>query len=297
MHVVVTGSSGLVGTELVATLRARGDRVVRLVRSSTSEPDTASWDPERGALEPAVFDGVDAVVHLAGENIGTKKWTPDQKQRLVESRTRGTGLLSGTLAGLDSKPRRMVSASAVGIYGDRGDEVLTEQSQMGGGFMAEVCQEWEAATRPAEDAGIAVARIRSGVILSPRDGLLKRLLLPFKLGLGGRTGSGKQYMSWIALPDEVTAIVHLLDNDLVGPVNLTTPHPITNSEFTKTLARVLHRPAVLPTPLFPLKLVYGAELVEQLMLNGQRVIPARLDPGFGFRHPELEGALRALLDR
>ena len=297
MHVVVTGSSGMVGTELVDALRGRGDRVTRLVRSLTAERDTTHWDPEAGALEPRVFDGVDAVVHLAGESIGAKRWTAEEKRRILESRTKGTGLLSRTLAGLGSKPRRMVSASAVGIYGDRGDEVLTERSALGdGGFMASVCREWEAATRPAEEAGIAVACIRSGVILSARAGLLPRLLLPFRLGLGGRMGSGRQYVSWISLPDEVAAILNLLDAELVGPVNLTSPNPVTNAELANTLGQVLHRPTILPTPLLPVKLRYGAQLVQELMLQGQRVVPARLDPGISFRHPRLEEALRAVLD-
>lgn len=298
MNVLVTGSSGLVGTPLVRVLRDRGDRVVRLVRTRGADgPDTASWDPEGGALDPATLDGIDAVVHLAGRSIGERRWTLAEKQRVLESRTVGTGLLARTLATLGSGPRRMISASAVGIYGDRGEEVLTEESGLGDrGFMAEVCRRWEEATRPAEEAGIAVTRLRSGVILAAHGGLLKRLLLPFKLGLGGRMGSGRQYVSWISLPDEVAVILHLLDGDLTGPVNATTPNPVTNEELAKTLGRVLHRPTALPTPLLPVKLRYGAQLVQELMLEGQRVIPARLDPAFSFQHPGLEGALHALLD-
>lgn len=296
MHVVVTGSSGLVGTDLVRALRDRGDRVTRLVRSPTSEPDTAHWDPAAGHLEPGLFDGVDAVVHLASEGIGERRWTTEEKRRIRESRTQGTGLLARALAGRVSKPARLVSASAVGIYGDRGDAVLTEESSLGQGFMAGLCREWEAAARPAEDAGIAVTYLRSGVILAGHGGLLKRLLLPFKLGLGGRMGSGRQYISWIALRDEIAAILHLLDGELTGPVNVTAPNPVTNAEFAKLLGRALRRPAVLPTPLLPVKVRYGSQLVQELMLEGQRVMPARLDPAFSCEHPDLDGALRAVLE-
>ena len=218
---------------------------------------------------------------------------------MLESRTQGTTLLARTLAELSQKPAVLVSASAVGYYGDRGDEVLTEESSAGDGFLADACRAWEDATEPAADAGIRVARVRSGVVLAQDGGMLPRLLLPFKLGLGGRIGSGRQYMSWISIEDEVGAIQHVLaDGSLRGAVNLTAPNPVTNAEFVATLGRVLHRPTVLPTPLLPLRARYGSELVQELLLFGQRAVPTRLQAsGFQFAHDGLDGALRALLRR
>jgi uncharacterized protein (TIGR01777 family) len=297
VDVLVTGSHGLIGTALIPRLRARGDRVLRLVRGAPEGADDASWDPANGTIDAAALEGVDAVVHLAGAGIGDKKWTPERKQLVLDSRTRPTGLLARTLAGLDRRPRVLVSASAIGYYGDRGDEILTEDSGPGDDFGAQVCREWEDATSPAADAGIRVVRIRTGLVLAANGGLLKQLLLPFKLGIGGRLGSGKQYMSWIAIDDELRAIVHLIDHDtLAGPVNLTAPNPVTNAEFTSTLGGVVHRPTVLPTPLPALKLVYGGELVDTL-LGSQRVSSGKLSSsGFEFAHPDLDAALRATLD-
>jgi uncharacterized protein (TIGR01777 family) len=296
VDVLVTGSHGLIGTALIPRLRARGDRVLRLVRGAPEGADDVSWDPPAGTIDAAALEGVDAVVHLAGAGIGDKKWTPERKQLVLDSRTGPTGLLSRTLAALDRKPRVLVSASAIGYYGDRGDEMLTEDSGPGDDFGAQVCREWEDATSPAADAGIRVARMRTGLVLAANGGLLKRLLLPFKLGLGGRLGSGKQYMSWIAIDDELRAILHLLDTDAIaGPVNLTAPNPVTNGEFTSTLGNVVHRPTVLPTPLPALKLVYGGELVDTL-LGSQRVSSGKLrGSGFDFAYTDLDGALRATL--
>jgi len=295
VDVLITGASGLVGTALTGALEARGDRAVALSRSG----GVPSWDPSRARIDADAIEGVDAVVHLAGAGIGDKKWTDDRKQEILQSRTKGTRLLAETLAGLDRKPSVCVSASAVGYYGAHlDDEVFTEESSPGSDFLADVCVAWETAITPAEEAGIRVARVRSGVVLSPDGGVLKRMLFPFKMGLGGRIGTGEQYMSWISLDDEVGAILHVLDGDLSGPVNLTAPNPVTNGQYTKTLGDVVRRPTALPTPIRPLKVMYGMELVHHLLLSGQRVLPRRLEAsGYPFRHPDLEGALRALLDR
>jgi uncharacterized protein len=296
VDVLITGSGGLIGTALITALETAGHRVVRLQRGGGAV-GSRSWDPEGGAIDTTAFDGVSGVVHLAGEGIAEKRWTPEQKRRILESRTHGTDLLVRTLAARDARPAVLVSASAIGYYGNRGDEELTEASSPGDDFLAGVCQRWEGATAPAAEAGIRVVTIRTGIVLSPKGGVLKQLLLPFKLGVGGRTGSGRQYMSWITLVDEIRAIRFALDHDhLRGPLNLTAPHPASNREFTGTLARVLHRPALLPTPLLPLKVRYGAELVEDLLVNGQRVVPAALSAaGFEFVHPELEVGLRSIL--
>ncbi|MFZ4515087.1 MAG: TIGR01777 family oxidoreductase [Acidimicrobiia bacterium] len=293
MDIVVSGSSGFIGTALVAALRGAGHRAIPLVRRA-GVVDSLQWDPQVGQIDAAGFEGVDAVVHLAGEGIGEKKWSPAQKQRILESRTGGTALIATTLAKLQNGPQTLVSASAIGIYGNRGDEVLTEASTPGGGFLADVVVQWEAAAQPAVDAGVRVTFPRTGIVLSPNGGALARLLLPFKLGIGGRIASGRQYMSWISLDDEVRALLALLQNDAYrGPVNLTAPNPVTNNEFTKTLGSVLHRPTLLPTPLFPLKAKFGAELVEQLLVYSQRVEPAVLAAnGFSFAHSTLEAALR-----
>ncbi len=296
MDVAVTGSHGLIGSALIEALRSGGHRVLRIVREDPLGADDVRWDPLTSAIDSERLEGLDAVVHLAGAGIGDKKWTPARKQLVLESRSRGTKLLARALAGLTTKPGVLVSASAIGYYGDRGDEVLTEESPPGDDFGAHVCREWEAATTPAADAGIRVVRIRSGLVQAGSGGMLHRLLLPFKLGAGGRLGSGKQYMSWIALDDEVSAILHIIATpSLDGPVNLTAPNPVTNAEYTATLGRVLHRPTLIPTPLFGLKAVYGAELVETL-LGSQRVSSEKLRAsGFEFAHPELEGAFRTVI--
>lgn len=298
MDVLVTGSSGLVGTALVPALEAAGHRVVRLVRDDRPG-DVLRWDPDAGTIDAAGIEGMHAVIHLAGTGIGDKKWSDQRKKEILESRTKGTGLLASTLVALDRQPSVLVSASAVGFYGSRGDEELTEDSPPGHDFVAEVCQQWEGATEPVREAGVRVARVRSGIVLAAHGGILKRLLFPFKVGLGGRTGPGDQWMSWISLSDEIAAIMHVLgDQTLDGPVNLTGPEPVRNREFTSTLASVLGRPSKLPTPLAPLKMLYGQELVHDLLLVSQRVLPAKLlASGFTFAHPTLEAALRAVLDK
>jgi uncharacterized protein (TIGR01777 family) len=299
VRVVVSGSSGLIGSALVASLRERGDEVIRLVRSAPTGENDVHWDPGSGSIDAARLDALapEAVVHLAGESIGGGRWTSERKRRIRESRTVGTRLVSETMARLSAPPAALVCASAIGYYGDRGDELLTEASAAGSGFLAEVTRDWEDATVPARDAGIRVVTTRFGIVLSAEGGALGRMLFPFRLGLGGRLGSGRQWFSWVALDDVVGAIEHVLGtHELAGAVNVTAPNPVTNREFTKTLARVLGRPAVMPVPAPALRIALG-ELADNL-LGGQRVRPERLlASGYVFRHPELEHALRELLGR
>ena len=300
MKVVVTGASGLIGTALVRALETRGDEVTRLVRRPPRTGE-AQWDPDSGDIDASALEGQDAVVHLAGVGIGDRRWTDDHKRAVLDSRVKGTTLLSRTLAALAEKPHVLASASAMGYYGLRGDEVLTEDSAPGTGFLAEVCEQWESATAPAEDSGIRVVHLRTGLVMSPDGGALKQMLLPFKLGLGGRIGSGRQWWSWISIDDEVGAILHLIDSGtstVRGAANLTAPNPVTNEDFTRTLNGVLRRPTLLPTPTLALKAMFGREAVDEMFLGGQRVVPARLQAdGYAFRHPELEGALRHLLHK
>jgi uncharacterized protein len=299
VDVAVTGSHGFIGSALLPALTRAGHRPVRIVRGQAAGDDELTWDPDAGTIDADGLEGIGGVVHLAGAGIGDKRWTDARKRLILESRTKGTDLLARTLAGLTRAPSALVSASAIGYYGNRDDEALEEQSAPGNDFVARVCVQWEAATAPAADAGIRVARIRGGIVLGREGGVLSRLLLPFRLGLGGRIASGRQYMSWISIDDEVRAILHALTHDHVaGPVNLTGPAPVTNDEFTKTLGRVVHRPTVIPTPLFPLRARYGCELVQHLLVEGQRVLPKRLEAtGYAFEHPTLEDALRAVVDR
>jgi uncharacterized protein (TIGR01777 family) len=244
------------------------------------------------------FQGIDAVVHLAGAGIGDKRWTDSYKMEILESRTRGTRLLAETMASLEVKPSVFLSGSAIGIYGVRDDEELTEQSSIGSGFLADVCRDWEAAAAPATQAGIRTVLLRTGIVLSPKGGALKKQLPLFKLGLGGKFGNGKQWQSWISITDEVNAIIHLLTSSVSGPVNLTAPQPVTNSDFTRTLASVVSRPAIVPIPSFGPKLLLGGELANALLFTGQRVVPSVLsNDGFQFAHPTLESALRALLNK
>jgi uncharacterized protein (TIGR01777 family) len=296
VKVAVTGSSGFIGTALTAALAAAGHDVVRVVRDDSGGPGTVRWDPKAGTIDAAGLAGVDAAVHLAGAGIADHRWTDDYKRELVASRLDGTGLLARTLAGLDPRPAVLVSASGIDYYGDRGDEVLDETASKGTGFLSDLCAQWEAAADPAREAGIRVAHTRSGIVLSPRGGALKKQLPLFKLGLGGRFGSGRQWQSWIALDDEVDAMLHLLTAEAAGPVNLTAPNPVTNAEFTETLGAVLHRPTLLPVPSLAPKLLVGSELAEVLLYESKRVVPQVLEAsGYTFRYPTLKPALRGLL--
>jgi hypothetical protein len=296
MDVVVTGSSGLIGTALRGALEGAGHRFVPMTRSRGGG-DAVHWDPDAGVIDASGLEGVGAVVHLAGEGIGNKRWNDAQKAKIRDSRVRGTTLLAETLAKLAKPPKVMVSGSAVGFYGDRGDEVLTENGRPGGGFLADLCVAWEAAAAPAKDAGIKVSHLRTGIVLSGGGGVLPKMLTPFKLGVGGKLGSGAQWMSWISIEDEVGAIVHLLGDDAPsGPVNLTAPNPVTNADFTKALGKALGRPTFLPAPKLALKVLLGPEMSEELLLFSQRALPTRLlDSGYPFKHPELAEALRAEL--
>jgi uncharacterized protein len=293
MKVVITGSHGLIGTALGTALESGGHDVVRLTRGG----GPMSWDPSRGQLDVAALAGVDAAVNLAGAGIGDKRWTPSRKEEIARSRTASTDLLCRGLAALNPKPSVLVSGSAVGIYGDRGDEILDEDSPIGSGYLVDIAREWEEATAPASQAGIRVARIRTGIVLSRSGGALKRQLPLFRLGLGGRLGSGRQYVSWITLEDEVGAIIHALTNaSLAGPVNLTAPNPVSNADFTRALARALGRPAVLSVPSFALGVALGQEMTEEMLLASARVMPDRLQAsGFQFKHPDLPEALSSVL--
>ena len=296
MRILVSGSTGLVGSALIPALVSGGHEVVRLVRSQASPPDRAiRWDPASGFVDSARLEGIEGVVHLAGESIASGRWTEAKKSRIRDSRVLGTRLLSEALARAAAPPRVMACASAIGFYGDRGDERLTEASPAGQGFLPDVCREWEAAARPAEESGIRVVSLRFGVILSRWGGALARMLTPFRLGAGGRIGSGRQHMSWIAVDDAVGAIGHALTQSLAGPINVVSPQPITNLEFTRALGRALSRPTILPMPALAAKLAFG-EMAEALLLASARVEPARLaGSGFRFRHPELGAALRHVL--
>jgi len=296
MKVLVTGSSGLIGSALVDFLRASGHEVIRLVRSRPSPGEgKLFWDPETTTLDPTPLEGLDAVVNLAGESI-VGRWTERKKTRILDSRVRSTSLLSGVIAQLTKPPRVLVSASASGYYGDRGDRPLREEDSSGSMFLSEVCRQWEAATEPAARVGVRVVLLRFGVVLSAAGGALARMLTPFKMGLGGRIGNGRQYWSWIAMDDVLGVVLHVLNTEVLrGPVNVGAPNPVTNLEFTKTLGRVLSRPTIFPMPAFAARLVFG-EMAQELLLVSARMEPARLlATSFKFRNPDLEAALRRLL--
>ena len=289
MKIAVTGSTGLVGSALVPLLTTAGHDVSRLTRP-------ALWDPDSGTIQPAALNGLDAVVHLAGENIAAGRWTSARKARIRDSRVRGTRLIADTLAKVEKPPQVLVSASAIGYYGDRANEILREDSAPGTGFLADVCRQWEAATDPATRKGIRVVHLRTGIVLSQQGGALGKMLLPFKLGVGGKIGPGTQYWSWIALDDLCSVIVHCIQAAaLHGPVNAVSPLPVTNREFTKVLGRVLKRPTIFPLPAIAARLALG-EMADALLLASARVEPAKLLASrFIFRHKDLEGTLRQLL--
>jgi uncharacterized protein len=297
MDIAVTGSSGLIGTALTRALEADGHRVLPVVRSGRAD-GTISWDPAAGTIDAAALEGLDAVVHLAGEGIASGPWTAKQRGRIHDSRAHGTRLLADTLADLARPPAVLVSGSAIGYYGSRGDEVLTESSSPGDGFLPDVCVAWEAATAPAATAGIRTVHVRTGIVLDPAGGSLGKQLLAFRLGLGARAGNGRQWLSWISLADEVAAIRHALDHPtLDGPVNLTAPNPVTNAEFTEEVAAALHRPAFLVIPRATRRLPFWVgPLVDSLLFDSARVRPdALLASDFEFAHPELVPALDDIL--
>jgi uncharacterized protein (TIGR01777 family) len=299
MRILVGGASGLVGTTLVPHLRAHGHEVHQLVRPQSAGPrgqGDVEWDPPAGRLDAIRLEGFDAIVNLAGENIADRRWTPIVKESLMKSRLESTGLLAGTLARMPRPPQVLVQASAVGLYGDRGEELLTETSGPGQGFLPELCVAWEAAARPALDRAVRVVFLRFGVVLSPRGGALAKMLPPFQMGVGGVVGDGRQWMSWLAVDDAAGMIEHvILKQELRGPVNAVAPTAIPNREFTKTLARVLDRPALVPVPAFALRLMYG-DLADEALLASLRVAPKVLrDDGYEFLQPMLEPALRHLL--
>ncbi len=292
MKVLIAGASGLVGSALIPALEAEGAEVTRLVRSS-ARAGQIEWHPDCDQVDAAQLEGFDAVINFAGENIAGGRWTDEQKRKIHDSRVNGTHLLSTAIAGLKQLPGVFLCASATGFYGDRGDEKLDEQSESGDGFLAGVCREWEQATEPAVQAGVRTVKLRFGPILAREGGMLAKLLTPFKMGMGGKVGSGKQYISWVAIDDAVDAIkLALHDESLSGPLNIVSPNPVTNEAFTKTLGHVLARPTALAMPAFAVRLAFG-EMADEMLLASQRVVPKKLnDSGYEFQQPQLEGALR-----
>jgi uncharacterized protein len=295
-RILVTGASGPIGAALLPSLKAAGAQVTRLVTGKPSGEGQVQWDPEKPLAIESV-SGYDAVIHLAGESI-LGRWTDSKKKKIRDSRVQGTRNLSQALARSPQKPRVLIAGSATGYYGDRGDEILLEDSASGSGFLPEVCREWEAASQAAEDAGIRVAHSRTGIVLSPKGGALAEMLTPFRLGVGGRLGSGRQWMSWIHVQDVVGGIHHILkDDSLAGAVNMVGPEPVTNAEFTRVLADVLSRPAILPVPAFALRLIFG-QMAQEALLSSERVEPEKLSAsGYSFRFSDLETALESLLQK
>jgi uncharacterized protein (TIGR01777 family) len=294
VKILVSGASGLIGTALLPALKASGHEVARLVRGVASGKEQIPWDPAL-PLAPELVSGFDAVIHLAGESI-VGRWSEPKKRRILESRVQGTRQLTEALVEAPERPQSLISASAIGYYGDRGEETLREDSASGDGFLAGVCREWEGATAAAAKAGIRAVQMRFGLVLSPSGGALKKMLLPFRLGLGGRMGNGRQWWSWVDIDDLVGSVRHVIQTDtLVGPVNVVAPSPVRNAEFTQTLAAVLSRPAIFPMPAFAARLVFG-QMGDELLLASQRVEPAKLKlTGYVFEKPDLRGALEGIL--
>lgn len=295
MKILISGASGLIGKTLVEALQALGYEIKTLVRDQQKVSERAIfWNPERGILDVAALEGFDACVHLSGENIASGRWTAFKKQKILDSRVQSTRTLVSALVRLQRPPKVLVSGSAIGYYGDRGEEICTESSAEGHGFLPEVCHKWEEAAHPAEDRGIRTVYLRTGIVLSPRGGALAKMLLPFKLGLGGILGSGKQYMSWIALEDLVELILFALKHESVkGALNGVAPNPVTNAEFTQALGKELNRPTILPVPAFALKLIFGKEMAEEMLLSSTRAVPEKaLKQGYKFQYPTLQGALK-----
>ncbi len=297
MRIAITGSSGLIGSALSDRLRLDGHDVVPVVRGAPAEGEIG-WSPADGEIDDHAFEGIDAVVHLAGAGIADHRWTDEYKRTIRESRTKGTALVSEAIASAENGPTVLLSGSAIGYYGTSPDAEFDESSPPGEGFLPEVCVQWEQATTLAEERGVRVVHLRTGIVLSPRGGALAKQLPLFKLGLGGKMAGGRPWQSWISIDDEVGAIVHLLGSDHRGPANLTAPEPVRNAEFTETLGDVLGRPTVLPIPKLGPRLLLGSELADNLLFTGQKVLPrVLLADGYEFRHPDLETALRALLGR
>jgi hypothetical protein len=299
MKILISGASGLVGTHLIPTLKEKNHEIFRLVRKTPKTTDEIQWDADRGFSESehAKLENFDAVVHLAGDNVASENWSDEKKRKIRDSRVNGTRVLVDALKSLQNPPKTFISASATGFYGDRKDEVLTEDSAKGVGFLPEVCAAWEAESAKAENFGARAVMPRIGVVLAKDGGALEKMLTPFKFGVGGRVGSGRQWMSWIALEDLIRIIHFALENtELRGVVNATAPNPVTNEEFTQTFGKVLNRPTILPAPEFAIKLMFG-EMGETLLLQGCRVVPKRLtENGFEFKFPHLEPALKAALE-
>lgn len=299
MRVLISGSTGLLGSAVVQALEARGDTVLRLVRDSKGGfEEEVHWDLATQFIEKDKLEGIDAVIHLAGEPIAAPRWTDDKKRKIRDSRVVGTQILAHALASLENPPKHFLCASAIGYYGNQGDTVLTESSPPGSGFLASVCKEWENATQPAADAGIRVVHLRLGVVLSADGGALPLMLKPFKMGVGGQVGNGKQYMAWITRDDLVGIVLYILDHQsLAGPVNVVAPDPVTNKEFTKIMGKVLNRPTAIPTPAFAVRMALG-EMADEMLLTSARVVPEKLkDAGFAYKHPDLETALRHEIER
>jgi uncharacterized protein (TIGR01777 family) len=296
MRVAVTGSSGLIGQALVPALRAAGHETLALVRRAPTGPGEVRWDPEAGTIDTDALRNIEGAINLAGKNVGTR-WSNEARSEMRESRIKSTRLLAGTMASLSPRPGVLVSMSAVGYYGDRGEELLSEASGPGQGFLPDLVGEWEAAARAAAEAGIRVIHPRAGVVLSRESGALKKMLLPFQLGVGGRVGSGRQWMSWIALDDIVAGLVYLLTHrSLTGPVNLSAT-PVRNAEFTSQLGKALHRPALIPAPIPALQLIYGKQMIEENLLWSTRVSSSRVvEAGFQLGFPEIGLALRHVLE-
>ena len=292
MKIALAGASGLVGTALIPGLEAQGHEVTRLVRTAPRVGEI-EWHPNKDEVSAASLEGFDVIINLAGENIAGGRWTDEQKRKIRDSRVNGTHLLSEAIAKMERKPRAFICASATGIYGDRDDEVLDEQSESGGGFLAGVCREWEMACDLAVKAGVRVVNLRFGPILAREGGMLSKLLTPFKMGVGGKVGSGRQYISWVSLEDSVNAILLAINDESIrGPLNVVSPNPVTNEEFTKTLGHVLNRPTALAMPAFAARLAFG-EMADEMLLVSQRVVPKKLtEARFEFRYPNLESALK-----
>jgi uncharacterized protein (TIGR01777 family) len=295
MKIVIAGGSGLVGSALNPALEAQGHEVTQLVRKAARAGEI-EWHPNQDEIDPKTLDGFDAVINLAGENIAEGRWTDEKKRRIHDSRVHGTHLLAEAIVKLAQRPSVFLCASATGFYGDRGGEILDEHSESGGGFLAGVCREWERAADPAARANVRVVNLRFGPIIAPEGGMMAKMLTPFKMGLGGKVGSGKQFISWVAINDVVGAIKLALNDESVrGPLNVVSPNPVTNEEFTTTLGHVLSRPTVMAMPAFAAKLAFG-EMADEMLLVSQRVMPKKLtDARFQFQFPELEGAFRKYL--